>query len=60
VKAVGYSPANVAAVQECLTDEELAVLHLDDPDYINSLDFWQLQPRLDAYIETWNAVKTAE
>ena len=60
VKAVGYSPANAVAVQECLTEEELAVLHLDDPDYINSLDFWQLQPRLDAYIETWNAVKTAE
>ncbi len=60
VKAVGYSPANGAAVQECLTEEEIAGLHLNDPEYVNSLDFWQLQPRLDKYIETWNAVKTAE
>ena len=45
--------------QECLTDEEIAGLHLDDPEYIESLDFWQLQPRLDKYIETWNAVKAA-
>ncbi len=59
VKAVGYSPANAVAVQECLTDEEIAGLHLDDPEYIESLDFWQLQPRLDKYIETWNAVKAA-
>ena len=59
VKAVGYSPANASAVQECLTEEEIAGLHLDDPEYIESLDFWQLQPRLDKYIEVWNAVKAA-
>jgi len=59
VKAVGYSPANAQAVQECLTEEEMAGLHLDDPEYLEGLDFWQLQPRLDKYIETWNAVKAA-
>ncbi len=60
VKVAGYSPANAAAVQDCLTDEEMAGLHLNDPEYLDGLDFWQLQPRLDKYIETWNAVKTAE
>ena len=60
VKVAGYSPANATAVRECLTEEEMAGLHLDDPEYLEGLDFWQLQPRLDKYIETWNAVKTAE
>jgi len=60
VKVAGYSPANAAAVQECLTPEEMEGLHLNDADYIEGLDFWQLQPRLDKYIEVWNAVKTAE
>jgi len=60
VHAVGYSPANTVAVQECLTPEEISVLHLDDSEYVASLDFWKLQPRLDKYIETWNAVKAAE
>lgn len=60
VKVAGYSPANAAAVADCLTAEEMAGLHLNDPDYLDGLDFWQLQPRLEKYIEVWNAVKTAE
>ncbi len=60
VKVAGYSPANPIAVEDCLTEEERAGLHLDDPEYVAGLDFWKVQPRLDKYVEMWNAVKAAQ
>ena len=60
VRVAGYSAANPAAVQECLTDEVKRDLHLDDLDYAEGLDFWKLPPRIGKYVETWNEILAAE
>lgn len=59
VHVAGYSPANPVAVQDCLTAEEKAFHHLEDSGYVKGLDFWQVQPRIEKYVEVWNAVKAA-
>ncbi len=56
----GYSVANPAAAQNCMTPDQFAALHQDDPDYINSLMLWETPARLEVYTNTWNAVKAAE
>lgn len=60
VGVTGYSAANPAAVKEGLSEEQFKALHQDDPDYIDSLDFWREPARVDAYINAWNKVKAAQ
>ena len=57
---MGYSMANATAAKECLTPEMYESLHQGDWTYIDGLDFWQEPVRVDAIIETWNAVKAAQ
>ena len=55
----GYSVANPVAARECMTDEQFAALHQDDPDYLDGLLLWEnLGPRLGDYASAWNAVKS--
>jgi putative spermidine/putrescine transport system substrate-binding protein/spermidine/putrescine transport system substrate-binding protein len=55
----GYSVANPVAARDCMTDEQFVALHQDDPDYLDSLLLWEnLGPRLGAYTNAWNAVKS--
>lgn len=55
----GYSVANPVAARECMTDEQFTALHQDDPAYLDSLLLWEnLGPRLGAYTNAWNAVKS--
>ena len=55
----GYSVANPAAARRCMSDEQFAALHQDDPDYLDSLLLWEnLGPRLPDYTNAWNAVKS--
>ena len=60
VGITGYSGSNPTALETCKTPEEMAALHQDDFGYIDSLVLWQEPARIDAYINTWNAVKAAE
>ncbi|MCP4385800.1 MAG: ABC transporter substrate-binding protein [Hyphomicrobiales bacterium] len=54
----GYSVANPAAAKTCMTPEQFATLHQDDPDYLDSLLMWKpLGERLEVYTNAWNAVK---
>lgn len=56
----GYSSANPVAAKKCMTPEQFKALHQDDVDYLDSLLLWvNLGPRLEAYTNTWNAVKAA-
>ena len=59
VKVAGYSPANPVAVKDCLTAEEQDYHNLRDSEYTKGLDFWQLSPNQDKYVDLWNAVKAA-
>ena len=55
----GYSATNPTAAKACMTPEQYATLHQDDPDYLDSLLLWEnLGPRLSAYTNAWNAVKS--
>ena len=55
----GYSVANPEAARSCMSDEQFAALHQDDPDYLDSLLLWEnLGPRLQDYTKRWNAVKS--
>ncbi|MFZ1340652.1 MAG: ABC transporter substrate-binding protein [Paracoccaceae bacterium] len=55
----GYSATNPVAAKECMTPEQYLALHQDDPDYLDSLLLWEnLGPRLSAYTNAWNAVKS--
>lgn len=55
----GYSATNPVAARECMTDEQFAALHQDDPDYLDSLLLWEnLGPRLGDYANAWNSVKS--
>ncbi|KIT17111.1 ABC transporter substrate-binding protein [Jannaschia aquimarina] len=55
----GYSVANPVAARECMTPEQFEALHQDDPAYLDSLLLWEnLGPRLGAYTNAWNAVKS--
>ncbi len=57
----GYSSANPVAAKNCMTPEQYIALHQDDVGYLDSLLLWEnLGPRLEAYTNTWNAVKAAE
>jgi len=56
----GYSAANPVAAKECMSPEEFKAKHQDDIGYVNSLVMWETPDRLDAYTNTWNAVKAAE
>ena len=60
VGVTGYSAANPVAIKECVSEERFLELHQDDPDYIDSLDFWREPARVDAYINAWNSVKAAQ
>lgn len=54
----GYSATNGAAAKSCMTPEQYAALHQDDPDYLDSLLIWEpLGERFEAYLNAWNAVK---
>ncbi len=54
----GYSVANPVAARNCMTPEQFAALHQDDPDYLDSLLLWEnLGSRLQTYTNAWNAVK---
>jgi len=54
----GYSVANAAAAKSCMSPEQYASLHQDDPNYLDSLLMWQpLGDRFEAYTNAWNAVK---
>ncbi|MCV2866801.1 extracellular solute-binding protein [Albidovulum sediminicola] len=54
----GYSAANAAAAKSCMTSEQFAALHQDDPDYLDSLLIWApLADRFETYTNAWNAVK---
>jgi putative spermidine/putrescine transport system substrate-binding protein/spermidine/putrescine transport system substrate-binding protein len=56
----GYSAANQAAAEKCMTPEQYKALHQDDVNYLDSLMLWQnLGPRLEQYTNAWNAVKSA-
>ena len=56
----GYSVTNPEAARQCMSDEQFAALHQDDPDYLDSLLLWEnLGSRLPAYTNAWNAVKAA-
>lgn len=54
----GYSVANPSAAKKCMTEEQYAALHQDDPEYLDSLLLWEnLGKRMGTYTNTWNAVK---
>lgn len=53
--ASGYSIAN-PDVADFLTEEEIADLHMDDPDFVQSIVLWQPVDR-PAYQDAWNQVK---
>jgi len=54
----GYSVANPVAARNCMSDEQFAALHQDDPSYLDSLLLWQpLGDRQGAYVNAWNSVK---
>lgn len=56
----GYSSANPVAAKNCMTEQQFKDLHQDDVGYLDSLLLWtNLGPRLEAYTNTWNAVKAA-
>jgi len=56
----GYSSANPVAAKNCMSEEQYMGLHQDDVDYLDSLLLWtNLRDRLEAYTNTWNAVKAA-
>jgi putative spermidine/putrescine transport system substrate-binding protein/spermidine/putrescine transport system substrate-binding protein len=55
----GYSAANPVAAKTCMTPEEFTAKHQDDIAYVNKLKMWQAPERIDAYTNTWNAVKAA-
>ncbi|HMB76886.1 MAG TPA: ABC transporter substrate-binding protein, partial [Kiloniellaceae bacterium] len=56
----GYSSANPVAAKNCMSDEQFMALHQDDVGYLDSLLLWtNLRDRLEAYTNTWNAVKAA-
>ncbi|SIS46908.1 putative spermidine/putrescine transport system substrate-binding protein/spermidine/putrescine transport system substrate-binding protein [Insolitispirillum peregrinum] len=59
VGSTDYFPTNPVSAKTCLPAEEARSRHLDDPGYVDSLVMWQMPKRLDAYLETWNAVKAA-
>lgn len=55
----GYSATNPVAAKACMTPEQFKALHQDDPNYLDSLLLWEnLGPRLSAYTNAWNAVKS--
>lgn len=54
----GYSAANASAAKSCMTEDQYAALHQDDPDYLDSLLIWTpLGDRFEDYTNAWNAVK---
>ncbi|GFE63836.1 ABC transporter substrate-binding protein [Litoreibacter roseus] len=54
----GYSVANPEAARRCMSEEQFAALHQDDPEYLDSLLLWEnLGDRLGDYTNAWNAVK---
>ncbi len=60
VGITGYSGSNPTALATCKSEEELEMLHMDDFGYLDSLVLWEEPARVDAYINTWNAVKSAQ
>ena len=55
----GYSVSNPVAAKACMPPEQYAMLHQDDPDYLDSLLLWApLGERLEAYTNAWNSVKS--
>jgi spermidine/putrescine-binding protein len=60
VGITGYSGANPTALATCKSEEEMMMLHMDDFGYLDSLVLWEEPARVDAYINTWNAVKAAQ
>ncbi len=56
----GYSAANQAAAEKCMSPEQYKASHQDDLGYLDSLMLWKnLGPRLEQYTNAWNAVKSA-
>jgi spermidine/putrescine-binding protein len=56
----GYSVANPVAAQNCMEPDQFTGLHMDDVGYIDSLMLWETPANLEAYTNTWNAVKAAQ
>jgi len=59
VKVTGYAGVNPAALRGCLTEEEFKSRHQDDEAFLQRLSIYQKPPRIDVYINTWNAVKAS-
>ena len=54
----GYSATNAVAAKNCMSPEQFAALHQDDPAYLDSLKIWTaLGDRFETYTNAWNAVK---
>lgn len=60
VGVTGYSGSNPVVLKECLDEETFQALNQADFKYIDSLVLWEEPARVDAYINTWNAVKAAQ
>jgi spermidine/putrescine-binding protein len=56
----GYAPTNPVAVRECLTEEQRVAMNFDSDEFRASIVYQQnLGDRLRDYVNTWNAVKSA-
>ncbi len=60
VNVTGYSGSNPVVLRECLDEATFDALNLADFKYIDGLVLWEEPARVDAYINTWNAVKAAQ
>ena len=60
VGVTGYSGSNPVVLRECLDEATFEALNQADFKYIDGLVLWEEPARVDAYINTWNAVKAAQ
>ena len=60
VGVTGYSGSNPVVLKECLDEATFMALNQSDFKYIDGLVLWEEPARVDAYINTWNAVKAAQ
>ena len=47
-------------LRECLDEATFEALNQADFKYIDGLVLWEEPARVDAYINTWNAIKAAQ
>ncbi|MDE0047384.1 MAG: extracellular solute-binding protein [bacterium] len=60
VGVTGYSGSNPVVLRECLDEATFEALNQADFKYIDGLVLWEEPARVDAYINTWNAIKAAQ